>query len=274
MSLLRSIASELLKVTTTRMWWILALVMFGYVGFIAALLAGLFGALGDELGSQPDAPQLPPDLLPPIVYSVTTAIGYVFAVLLGALATTGEFRHQTITPTFLATPRRWDVLAAKLVVGLLFGALFGVIGLLASMGIGAPVLAATGVDPQLDSSDTWALAARIVLAMAIWAALGVGLGVLVPNQVAVIVILLAFTQFVEPILRFGTSIWEWTAQIGRFLPGAASDALVGSSVFTSLGSATSAVDPLEWWQGGLVLAAIAAIIVVAGALTTWRRDVT
>ncbi len=110
--------------------------------------------------------------------------------------------------------------------------------------------------------------------MAIWAALGVGLGVLVPNQVAVIVIVLAFTQFVEPILRFGTSIWEWTAELGRFLPGAASDALVGSSFFTSLGGASSAVDPLEWWQGGLVLAAIAAIIVLAGALTTWRRDVT
>jgi ABC-2 type transport system permease protein len=273
-SVIRSIASEALKVTTTRMWWVLALVMFGYVGFTAGLLAGLFGALGEQLGSQPNAPQLPPDTLPPIIYSVTTAVGYVFPVLLGALATTGEFRHQTITPTFLATPRRGDVLGAKLVVALLVGALFGVIGLLASIGIGATVLSATGVDPQLDDSDTWALAARILLAMAIWAALGVGLGVLVPNQVAVIVIVLAFTQFVEPILRFGTSIWEWTAQIGKFLPGAASDALVGSSFFTSLGSASNGVDPLEWWQGGLVLAAIAAIIVVAGALTTWRRDVT
>jgi ABC-2 type transport system permease protein len=273
-TLLRSISSEILKVTTTRMWWVLAVVMFGYVGFVAGLLAGLFGALGDQLGSQPNAPQLPPDTLPPIIYSINAAVGYVFPVLLGALATTGEFRHQTLTPTFLATPKRGEVLAAKLVVGLLVGALFGVIGLLASMGIGGSVLAATGIDPQLDDSDTWALAARVILAMAIWAALGVGLGVLVPNQVAVIVIVLAFTQFVEPILRFGTSIWEWTAQIGRFLPGAASDALVGSSVFTSLGNATSPVAPLEWWQGGLVLAAIAAIIVVAGALTTWRRDVT
>ena len=274
MSLLRSMSSEALKVTTTRLWWVLALVLFGYVGFTAGLLAGLFGALGDQLSTQPDAPQLPPDTLPPIIYSVTTAVGYVFPVLLGALATTGEFRHQTITPTFLATPRRGDVLTAKLVVGLLVGALFGVIGLLASMGIGAPVLAATGIDPQLDQSDTWALAARILLAMAIWAALGVGLGVLVPNQVAVIVIVLAFTQFVEPILRFGSSIWEWTAEIGRFLPGAASDALVGSSFFTSLASSTNGVAPLEWWQGGLVLAATAAIIVLAGALTTWRRDVT
>jgi ABC-2 type transport system permease protein len=270
----RSVRSELLKVTTTRLWWVLALVLLGYVGFTAGLLAGLFGALGEQMSAQPDAPQLPTDALPPIVYSVATAVGYVFPVLLGALATTGEFRHQTITPTFLATPRRGLVLVAKVVVGLLVGALFGLIGLVASMGLGAPILSATGVDPALSDPDTWALAARVVLAMAIWAVIGVGLGVLVPNQVAVIVIVLAFTQFLEPILRFGTSIWEWTAELGRFLPGAASDALVGSSIFTSLGGAATTVAPLEWWQGGLVLAGIAAVVVVAGALTTWRRDVT
>jgi ABC-2 type transport system permease protein len=274
MILARSISSEVLKVQTTRLWWVIALVLLGYVGFTAALLAGLLGGFSDQLSDSPSAPQLGPSTLPPIVYSVATAIGYVFPVLLGALATTGEFRHQTITPTFLATPRRWTVLAAKLVVGLLVGALLGVIALIASMGLGAPILAAVGIDPVLDDSDTWALAARVVLAMAIWAVLGVGLGVLVPNQVAVIVIVLAFTQFVEPILRFGASIWEWTADLGRFLPGAASDALVGSSFFTSLGGAASAADPLLWWQGGLVLAATAAVIVLAGALTTWRRDVT
>jgi len=272
----RSLQSEVLKVKTTRLWWILALVLFGYVAFIAALLAGLFGGLGDQLAADPDAPQLPAGTLPPIVYSVATAIGYVFPVLLGALATTGEFRHQTLTPTFLATPRRNVVLGAKVTVGLLVGAFFGVVALVGSMGLGAPILAATGVDPVLDDPDTWALAARIVLAMAIWAALGVGLGVLVPNQVAVIVIVLAFTQFLEPILRLGASIWDWTAQLGRFLPGAASDALVGSSIFTSLGgaSAGTTVAPLDWWQGGLVLAAYAAVLVVIGAVTTWRRDVT
>ena len=44
----RSVRSEALKVTTTRLWWVLALVLLGYVGFTAGLLAGLFGALGDQ----------------------------------------------------------------------------------------------------------------------------------------------------------------------------------------------------------------------------------
>jgi hypothetical protein len=110
--------------------------------------------------------------------------------------------------------------------------------------------------------------------MALWAVIGVGIGSLIQNQIAAIVVVLAFTQFVEPILRFGTSIWDWTAEVGRFLPGAASDALVGSSVFSVFGMGGSTVEPLDWWQGGLVLLAIALVVAIAGYLTAWRRDIT
>lgn len=276
MTLLSVIRSELAKLLTVRLWWTLLLILVGYVGFTAGLLAGLFGAMGDQMSSSPGAPQLPSDALPPIIYSTATTIGYVFPVLLGALATTTEFRNQTLTPTFLTTPRRGLVLGAKVIVLAVAGAVFGVASLVASMGLGAPILAATGNPTALDDPGTWALAARVVIAMALWAVVGVGLGVLVPNQVAAIVIVLAFTQFVEPILRFAATIWDWTAEIGRFLPGAASDALVGSSIFTSLGTGTggATVSPLEWWQGGLVLLAIALAAAGIGYATAWRRDVT
>ena len=269
-----AIRAEFLKLTTIRLWWILLIILVGYVGFTAALLAGLFGALGDQLSEQPGAPQLPEDTLPPVIYSLATAVGYVFPLILGALSVTSEFRYQTLTPTFLAEPRRGVVLGAKLVVLAVAGAVFGLAGLVASVGFGAPLLALTGVNPLLTDSETWLLAGRIVLAMALWAIIGVGVGTLIPNQIASIVVVLAFTQFVEPILRFGTSIWEWTAQIGKFLPGAASDALVGSSIFTSLGTTSTEVATLEWWQGGLVLLGIGAVVSVAGYLTSWRRDVT
>ena len=51
--------------------------------------------------------------------------------------------------------------------------------------------------------------------MALWGAIGVGLGVLVTNQVAAIVIVIAFTQFVEPILRFAASLNDVSANIGN-----------------------------------------------------------
>jgi ABC-2 type transport system permease protein len=263
-----ALQSEVTKITSTRLWWILAIIMAAYIAVCAGGAAALFGALGDSA----NGPTIPGEMLVPLVYSFGPSLGYVFAVLLGALATTGEFRHQTLTPTFLATPRRGRVLVAKLIALIGAGALYGVIAMIAAVGAGAGLLLAFGIDPQLGDPDTWALIGRAILAMALWSAIGVGLGVLVPSQVAAIVIVLAFTQFVEPILRLASSVADWTAQIGQFLPGAASDALVGASFFTLAGGGGGA--SLEWWQGGLVLLAIAVVVSILGWLTTWRRDVT
>jgi ABC-2 type transport system permease protein len=274
---LRSVRAEFAKITTTRMWWILAIVLFAYIGLLSGGLAALFGgiqsgAIAPTAGGGGGGRGAPSGaMLPALIYSFASSVGYVFPVLLGALATTGEFRHQTLTPTFLANPRRGGVLGAKTVTLFGFGAVFGVVGLLASVGIGALVMNAFGVDPLLADSDTWALFGRSILAMALWATIGVGLGVLVPSQVASIVIVLAFTQFVEPLLRLAASFIEVTANIGKFLPGAASDALVGASFFTIASPTASALD---WWQGGLVLLAYALVATVAGYFTSWKRDVT
>lgn len=273
---MRALAAEFQKTFTTRMWWLLAVLLVAYV----ALLAGGFGAFLGWAIDDPEAaaaagggtaPITPGTDPAPLVYSFATSIGYVFPVLLGALTVTGEFRHRTLTPTFLATPKRGIVLTGKLVSQLLIGALLGVLAFAASVGAGAGALAAFGVDTGLDQTDTWAMIGRGVLAMALWAAIGVGLGSVVPNQVAAIVIVIAFTQFVEPVLRLIASLSDVTAEIGKFLPGAASDALVGAS-FYSLASVGTAVS-LDWWQGGLVLAGYAALLSLIGGLTTWRGDV-
>jgi ABC-2 type transport system permease protein len=276
MPFVRSLAAEFQKVLTTRMWWLLAIVLVAYV----ALMSGGLGAfLGWAIRNPGDAAAtgndtaLPPGVeLAPLLYSFASSIGYVFPVLLGALAVTTEFRHRTLTTTFLAEPHRSTVLAGKYSSQLVVGGLLGVIGFAASVSTGAAALAAFDFETGLDSSDTWALIGRGILAMALWGAIGVGLGALVPNQVAAIVIVIACTQFVEPVLRLVLSLNEATASIGRYLPGAASDALVGASFYNiaSLGAS----DSLEWWQGGLVLLAIGLVATIIGGATSWRRDVT
>ena len=275
--ILRPVAAEFSKILTTRMWWILALVLFGYIALLAGGLSALFGGIdsgaisSDSVNTGGGGSLAGLGSLPPLIYSFAASVGYVFPVLLGALASTGEFRHQTLTPTFLATPRRARVLSAKTIALFVVGAAFGVVALAASVGIGALVFNGFGIDPLLADSATWALIGRTVLAMALWAVIGVGLGVLVPSQVASIVIVLAFTQFVEPLLRFASSFSEVTADVGKFLPGAASDALVGASFFT-LASPGGAV--LESWQGGLVLLAYGLLATGFGYLVSWKRDVT
>ena len=83
--------------------------------------------------------------------------------------------------------------------------------------------------------------------------------------------MIAFTLFVEPVLRFAAALNETTAKVGQFLPGAASDALVGASFYSVGGLPTT--EALEWWQGGLVLLGIAVVTTLIGGATTWRRDV-
>ena len=275
--ILRPVAAEFAKILSTRMWWILALVLFGYIALLAGGLSALFGGVEsgaispDSMNSGGGAGLSTLGSLPPLIYSFAASVGYVFPVLLGALATTGEFRHQTLTPTFLATPRRGRVLGAKTIALFVVGAALGLVGLAASVGVGALVFNGFGIDPLLADGETWALIGRTVLAMALWAVIGVGLGVLVPSQVASIVIVLAFTQFIEPLLRFASTFTEVTADIGKFLPGAASDALVGASFFTLASPGGSVLEP---WQGGLVLLAYGLLATGFGYLISWKRDVT
>jgi len=275
--LIRAIASEFVKVLSTKAWWLLGLILVAYVGLTAAGLAFFLSDLGAELGGM-GAGDLDPVVTANLVYSSVTAVGLVIPLLFGALLATSEYRHHTLTPTVLAQPRRGIVLAAKGVVAAVVGALYGAFGLIGSVGLGAPVLLAVGEETALGEPDVLAVLLRTLLATALWSLLGLGLGALLTSQIAAIVIVLVFTQFIEPILRLVANVWEWSASLGRFLPGSATDALVGAGILSSLGALDptipdSGVDALLWWQGGLVLAALAAVLLVAAALTTLRRDV-
>ncbi|HYJ50714.1 MAG TPA: ABC transporter permease [Microbacterium sp.] len=273
MSLADATRSEATKQLTTSMWWILAVVLFAYVGFTAAVLGFVF--TGAATGSLPgDAPPVPIEGLSAVLYSAATAIGYVFPLLIGTLMVTAEFRHKTLTPTFLATPKRGLVLWAKILVGIALGVLFGVVGVLSSVIPSAGFLAANGLETDFTSSDTWALFGRMILAFVLWVLVGIGVGALVRNQVGAIVGVLVFTQFLEPVGRTAAGFVEGLTGVTRFLPGAASDALVGASLFSTAAPGLPAEDPLQWWVGGLVLLGYAIVLVLLGHLISWRRDVT
>lgn len=268
MSLATATRSEITKQFSTSTWWILAIVLFVYVAFVTGGLAAAITFLAD--GASGEAGMPTPDGAPTLLYSFAASLGYVFALLIGALMVTTEYRHKTLTPTLLATPQRGSALLAKVVVAVFIGVLYAVIALVAAVLPGAGLLAIGGEDAALGDVDTWALFGRILLALVLWTVIGVGVGALVRNQVAAVVGVLAFTQFLEPIVRLAASFVDGLSDVAAFLPGAASDTLVGAS-FLQLGA--TAESTLDWWGGGIVLAVYAVVFLFLGYLTSWRRDV-
>ncbi len=271
MNLVNATRSEVTKQFSTAIWWVLALVLVVYVASTAGGLGFLLIGVAEGLipGEAMNTP-IPPDVAE-LLYSFASSLGYVFALLVGTLMVTNEFRHETLTPTFLATPRRGVSLTAKLLVGVIVGALYGVIALISAVGPAAGILAGFGHPTGLDELGTWALFGRIVLSLMIWTVIGVGVGALVRNQVAAVVGVIAFTMFIEPIVRMAAGFVQGADRIAAYLPGAASDALVGAS-FYSLATPPGGFT-LEWWVGGIVLTAYGLVFVVLGYLFSWRRDV-
>jgi ABC-2 type transport system permease protein len=127
------------------------------------------------------------------VLSVATT-GVIFALILGILIVTWEYRHGTITQTFLATPRRERVLGAKFLVALAAGVVLAALCVVVVL-----VTATFWISPDL-SREQWELIGRIVLASALWGLLGAGLGALLQSQVGAIVLAFVWFLVAEPLI--------------------------------------------------------------------------
>ena len=98
-------------------------------------------------------------------------------------------------------------------------------------------------------------------ASALYAAIGVGLGALIRNQVGAIIGALGWIFLIEPLL---TLIPGFEDVITKWFPSGAATALAGTA------TASEALDQIP---AGLVLAAYAALFVAAGLLVLRDRDV-
>ena len=99
------VRSELRKITSTRLWWGLLVGAVVYTVIQAAANAALAGS--DPGAGQPATAALDTAEAIRTIYASSPFQGsYIFAMILGITGMTGEYRYQTITPTFLATPRR------------------------------------------------------------------------------------------------------------------------------------------------------------------------
>jgi ABC-type transport system involved in multi-copper enzyme maturation permease subunit len=185
---------------------------------------------------------------------------------IGVMQIGSEYRHKTITGTLLSVPRRARAMAAKVVALLGLGVLYGLLSVVVSVGVGALVLQLRGADP-FPSTEVVRTVALTLLVLALWALIGLGVGILIPNQVAALLIGVGVAWIVEPILGVALR----TTEVGRegiapYLPSAATNAVLRT--VESPGEVR-----LEWWLGALVLAAYALVLSGIGTWRVVRQDI-
>ena len=133
------------------------------------------------------------------VYTAGLSIAYLLTLAVGVMSIGSEYRHKTITSTFLSTPKRVRVMVAKVTSLLGIGAFYGLVFLLGSVGVGATTIAIKGFSPFPEVGPITRTLALSLLVLGLWSLIGLGAGILIPNQVAAILIAVGAAWILEPL---------------------------------------------------------------------------
>jgi len=193
------IYAELLKVRTTRM-------LAGTVGVVLLIATALPIFYGAAAGSG-DLPSLDPASLAGMLTAPSRLAGGA-VLLIGLLASAGEFRHRTVYTTRLAEPRPLRVLAAKLAAMTVIGLAVGVAVDIVAAGAGGAVLAHHGLAIEPFSHGIPRLALVMPLVLALYGVLGVAIGAVLRSTTAAVGATLIWAFVVEAILPGVTRIPE------------------------------------------------------------------
>lgn len=256
---MNALRAEFRKVLTTRLaLWLLAF-SIAFTALNVLLMVYLVPTSVQVVNS--DQLLMVPAYVNSIVASCANAS--VFVLIIGIIGMTGEYRHMTITATFLASPRRTPVMVAKAVAYAVIGAVFGIVNFAVSLGLALITLAGKEHAAIVPSESLQTLGG-VVLGFAIYAIVGVAVGSLIRNQVAALIIALVFVFLIQPLLG---AFVDWTT---AWLPGGALDAAMNLTY--RQGEVTTGL--LAPWAGGLVLIGYAVVFGALASITTVRRDIT
>lgn len=244
------IAADLLKLRTTRALWVATTVAAAFTLAVPVMVA-----------LRPDGVTIP-ELAPASLADLLRApaqLGGGAMLLVGLLASAGEFRHRTVLSTRLVEPRRGRVLAAKLLamgaVGLVVGVLVEVI---AGAG-GAVALSVNGIAVEPLSHDVPRIAATVPLLFALHGLAGVAVGALVRSTAGALGATLLWMFVVEGIVPVVTR----RPEIGHWLPGGAVQDLLAAE------TAAGALAP--WGAAALLVSYLGALVLTTAVLDTRRE---
>jgi ABC-2 type transport system permease protein len=243
-----AIRSELIKLRTTRTFLGIVIATLGLVTLIGGAQA-IFDSF--DAGSVPGI-----DLLD------VAGLAQPFAIVLGILAVSTEFRHGTITPTLLTVPDRTRLMVAKLSAHLTAGLILGVVAYALAAILMAVILPIRDIESGLPLGDGIEQAVGGVACIALLAALGVGVGAVIRNQVGAVIGGLAWYFMIEPLLTVIPTVGKWIEDYG-----------IGGAIAAVSDTGFEGGAEISQVAGGLLLLGYAALFAIAGAILLRRRDI-
>jgi len=275
---MRLIRSELLKIFTTNIWWLFALItlpLWALTLFVNYVQTQFYldpvvppGQLSPEEQARIVVAAQPVNIAANL-YTNGQLLGLLIVLLLGIIVVTSEFFHQTMTTTFLTNPHRTAVILAKLTAGALLAALFWIVTTALNLLSGSLIMDAFNLGSQLGERVVWEAIGLNALAYVLWAIFGVGFGVLIRSQIGATVtgILLYLAGYIGAAIVISTladRFGDWINDVAVLVPSLASQLMV-------TGTALPGNPPR--WTGAAVLVGYAVITSAIGTLLLRRRDI-
>lgn len=277
--------AELMKIRTTKLWW---LFLIGVM--VVTAWALLRNGVGHHYELYPPLDQFPAqeraDAAARAAQAGTSAghaaitadmltsgqfFGVLLAMLLGVLIVTNEYAHQTATATFLTNPHRGAVITAKFLAAVAVGVLFWAVSTALNLVVTPFYVHSQHFSVALTDWVPLRSTLLNLLAYAMWAIFGVGLGSLFRSQIsAVIVGMAAYLGGAAAVLVVFNLIYlayphSWVLAAPVIAPA------VASLVMITPGRAFDHAPPQ--WAGLLIMVGYAVLLGTVGVLRTRRRDI-
>jgi len=274
-----ALAQEWVRLRTVRSTWLLsagsvAVTLLAAVALTLTAGTSTAGRIAATTGSAPAVARGDQESFAAVL-AATAQLTPLLMGLLGVFAFGHEYRHGTIRSTLTSVPRRPAVATAKFIGVALWGAGVGIVCVAAS----ALVLAVIGggrfaPGVGFTGGATERVAAGTVLYVVLIALLGLGFGWLFRNIPAAVSLLFVLPLVAEPIVRAILSIkaLHAVAGIGRFLPFGAGGQLYAYSTRVDPRVPAAFRNDLTPLAGGLTLATVTAVLLVAAFVLFQRRD--
>lgn len=250
--MINTIRSEFIKLRTIVSHWVLSIIAVLFPIIVTVLVT----ILGFDVG--PSAGDLA---------SLIVGVSVVSAMLLGTVAAvslTSDYAHNTIRPTYAATPGRLRVIGAKVIVSAGSTLVLMLVTVGVSWLVGALILGARDRGVSLgDDGAAASLISTVALGTTV-ALFAIGLGLIIRNSPTTITLLLLWPLLIENLLALVLGL-SGVDGVGKWMPyqAAITAAADGSSDFD---------DQLGRPWGLLYFAAVSAGLVVLGGLLDDRRD--